>query len=259
MKKFLFCVLALVVAVAASGCVRMHSVTDIAADGSGTATLEFSLSESVAAALQEMEELDPGAGSGGDMEMPSLSEIKKERIEQAIEPYDVKLTSFSHDTAEGRESIKMAFAFKDLKGLSAAMGAAMGEQPEDGLGIYEAGDGNYVLKKASYDFSDFPEFDDEEDAAEDEAEEPAEQTPEQMQKQMEIMGKLMGAMSELDVSLKITVPGEIVETNAPQQEGRTSIWTINSSNMMTAGPDMEPHIVFSGKGLKIKSALKETE
>ena len=78
-----------------------------------------------------------------------------------------------------------------------------------------------------------------------------------MQKQMQVMGTLMGAMAELDVSLKITVPGDIIESNAPVQEGRTSIWAINSSNMMTAGQDMEPVITFSGKGLKIKNALKQ--
>ena len=48
--------------------------------------------------------------------------------------------------------------------------------------------------------------------------------PEQMQKQMELMGKLMASISELDVSMKITVPGEIVESNAPTVEGNTSIW-----------------------------------
>ena len=76
--------------------------------------------------------------------------------------------------------------------------------------------------------------------------------PAQMQKQMEIMGKLMGAMAELDVSFKITVPGEIVSTNAPLTEGKTSVWSINSGNMMTMDQDMEPEIVFSGKGLKLK-------
>jgi len=56
----------------------------------------------------------------------------------------------------------------------------------------------------------------------------------------------------MDVRLEITVPGDIVSSNAPQTEGRTSIWSINSSNMMTAGQNTEPEIVFSGKGLKIK-------
>ena len=62
----------------------------------------------------------------------------------------------------------------------------------------------------------------------------------------------MGDDAELDVSMKITVPGDIVTTNAPAQEGRTSIWTVNGDNMMTAGQDMNPVITFSGKGLDIK-------
>jgi hypothetical protein len=168
------------------------------------------------------------------------------------------MTDFAHTSTDGRESIRLAFAFKDLKGLSAAMAATVGQDPEEGMGIYETGDGNYVLKQAVYDFSDMPLPEDE--AEENEAAEtttPAEQTPEQMQRQMELVGKMMASMSELDISIRITVPGDIIETNAPQQEGRTSIWTVNSSNMMSADQDMEPVITFVGKGLKIKNALKQ--
>ncbi len=60
-------------------------------------------------------------------------------------------------------------------------------------------------------------------------------------------------MGELDISMKMTVPGDIIESNAPTVEGRTSIWNIDSSNMMSGNTDMEPNIVFSGKGLKIKA------
>ena len=70
---------------------------------------------------------------------------------------------------------------------------------------------------------------------------------------MEIYGKLMGAVAELDVRMTITVPGEIIESNAPTVEGNTSIWAINASNMMEQqDQDMEPVITFSSKGLKIK-------
>lgn len=255
MKRMLLCLLTAALVANLAGCFRAHSTTDIKADGSGTATLEFSLSQTVAKAITDMQTLNPEAG--GDMEMPSIGNIKRDKIEKAIKPYDVKLTSFESKTADGRESVSMAFAFADLKGLSAAMAAAMDQSPEEGMGIYETGDGNYVLKSATYDFSDYPVTEDEQPADEVQTEEPAAQTPEMMQKQMEVMGVLMGAMAELDVSLKITVPGDIIESNAPTQEGHTSIWTINSSNMMTAGPDMEPVITFSGKGLKIKNALKE--
>lgn len=258
MKRTMSCILVLALAVGAAGCVQMHSETTINDDGSGTATLAIGISQSMLEAIKEMQELDPDAS--GDMEMPAFDEIQRDRIEKAIKPYDVKLTEFEKSDADGRESIRLAFAFKDLKGLSAVMAATLGEDPEDGMGIYETGDGNYVLKQARYDFSDMPLPEQEEEAeapASEEADPAAEQTPEQMQRQMELVGKMMASMSELDISVRITVPGDIIETNAPQQEGRTSIWTINSSNMMTAGEDMDPVITFSGKGVKIKNALKE--
>ena len=257
MKRMLLAILIVVLAAGLSGCVRMYSTTDIKDDGSGTATIEIGMTRSVADAIQELQEIDPNAG--GDQKMPSLSDINKAEIEKNLKPYNVKLTSFEKSDADSTESIKMTFAFQDLKGLSAAMGAATGETPEEGLGIYAAPDGNYVLKQATYDFSDFPLQKDEEAEAAKEPEEQPQPTPEQMQKQMAIMGKLMGALSELDVRMEITVPGDIVSTNAPEQKGRTSIWTINQSNMMTAGQDMSPVITFSGKGLHLKHVLQDSE
>lgn len=255
MKKLLLCLLTAVLVAGLSGCVRMHSATEIKDDGSGTATLDLSLSQATADAIKEMQAIDPSAS--GDMEMPDFTDLDRKNIDKVAKQYDVKVTEFENSSADGRLSVRMAFAFKDLKGLSAVMAAAMGEDPEDGMGIYATGDGNYVLKQATYEFPDYPELEDDADEEEAAPAAPTEPSPEQMQKQMEIMGKLMGAMAELDVNLQITVPGDIIETNAPVQDGRTSIWTINSSNMMTAGSDMEPVITFSGKGLKIKGALTE--
>ncbi|MBE0567063.1 MAG: hypothetical protein IH621_13970 [Krumholzibacteria bacterium] len=253
MKKMLLCLLTAVLAAGLAGCVRMHSVTELKDDGSGTATLELGLSQSVADAIKEMQEIDPN--SAGEMQMPDFADLDRKNIDTVAKQYNVKVTEFAKDTADGRMSLRMAFAFQDLKGLSAVMAAALGEDPEDGMGIYATADGNYVLKQAAYEYPDYPELDEKaEAAAPAEATEP---TPEQMQKQMELMGKLMGAMAELDINLRITVPGDIIATNAPVQEGRTSIWTINSANMMTAGSDMDPVITFSGKGLKIKNALTE--
>ena len=63
-------------------------------------------------------------------------------------------------------------------------------------------------------------------------------------------------MSDLDILMKITVPGDVIESNAPQVDGRTSIWKIDSSNMMEQQGELEPVITFSGKGVKIKAPLK---
>ena len=78
----------------------------------------------------------------------------------------------------------------------------------------------------------------EEEEPEDVSEEPAEMDPEMMGKQMELMGKLMSSLSELEVVMQITVPGDIVSSNAPIVEGRTSTWRIDQTNMMTAGTSM---------------------
>ncbi|MEZ4386268.1 MAG: hypothetical protein R3D98_01570 [Candidatus Krumholzibacteriia bacterium] len=230
-----------------AGCVQFHSETTIDKNGGGTAVITMSMSKAVSDAVKQMQSMDPQGSPGG--EMPSFEDIDRAELEKRVKEFGVKVTKFEKGEVDGRETMSIAYEFKDMKGLSAAMGAVMsgGDSDQNGLGIFDAGDGNLVLRSASYDLPDWS-ADEEADA---ETESPS-ANPEDMGKQMELMGTLMGALSELDVTMKITVPGDIVSTSAPQHEGRTSIWTINSSNMMTAGQDMEPEIVFSGKGLNIK-------
>jgi hypothetical protein len=250
LRPVMVAVLALAASAMLAGCVQLHSEAEINKKGGGTATITVSMSAAVAEAVKEMQELDLEGGPGGDM--PSFSDIERDVIESRVKDFGVKITKFDRGTVDGRETLTIAYEFEDMRGMSAAMQAVMGDSDsgENGLGIFDAGDGNLVLRTTSYDFPDWST--EEEEAEEAESESPAEMDPEKMQKQMEIMGKMMGAIAELDISMKITVPGEIVETNAPTQEGRTSIWTIDSSNMMSADQDMEPNIVFKGKGLDIK-------
>jgi len=247
-RRLALLALAALATLALSGCVQMHSETTIDKDGGGTATISMSMSKAVSDALTKMQEMDSEDGPGGDM--PAFDDLDRETLEKRVKDYGVKITRFEKGEKDGREIIDIAYAFKDMKGLSAAMGAFMsGDDEEDnGLGIFDAGGGNLVLRPASYDFPDW----DAEDEAEDEALDADDLNPQDMQQQMALMGTLMGAISELDISMKITVPGDIVSTNAPGQEGRTSIWSINASNMMTMDQDMAPEIVFSGKGVKIK-------
>ena len=69
---------------------------------------------------------------------------------------------------------------------------------------------------------------------------------------MALMGKLMAHANELSASMRITFPSDVVEHNAHRLEGRTCIWEINSENMMS-NQGMEPHVVFKGGGVKIKT------
>ncbi len=235
---------------ALGGCIQMHSATVINKDGSGTASLKLSLTQSVADALKEMKDLDMDSGQ----EMPDFSDINQADLKKAGKKHGVKITKFSRTDTDGRQGIDIQMAFKDLEGLSFVLNKVMGDGDKNGgIGIFDAGDGNLVLRSTEYDFP----AEEEDMAAADEADEDSgmdvsDMDPAKMQKSMALMGTLMGAISELDIRMEFTVPGDIVSSNAPTTEGRTAIWTINSDNMMSAGQDMEPEIVFSGKGLKIK-------
>jgi hypothetical protein len=246
-RRLAMLALAALATLAFPGCVQMRSETIIDQSGGGTASITISMSQAVSDALEQMQEMDTEGGPGGDM--PAFDDLDRATIEKRVTEFGVKLTRFEKGERDGRETLDIAYEFKDPKGLSAAMGAFLSgsESEENGLGIFDAGDGNLVLRPASYDFPDW----DAEDTTTDEATDPTNVDPQQMQKQMALMGTLMSAIAELDVSMKITVPGDIVSTNAPAQEGRTSIWAVNASNMMSMDQNVEPEIVFSGKGLRI--------
>ena len=270
MKKSFLLAACLAAALGLTGCVQLKSDTVIENDGSGTASVSFSLSPSMIGVLEEMQALDMDQNQ--DMDLPSFEDINREDLEKAAQGHGVEITKFEKTMTNEREQLDIVLAFKDLEGLSYVMGDLMGGETGNGMGIYETADGNLVLKKTQYDFpaeADDEDIEDDMDEMaqlEEEDEYAAEEegagdeeamTPEKAQKQMELMGKLMGSLSELDVKFTITVPGAIIESNAPTVEGNTSIWSMNSSNMMSMqGQTMDPVIKFSGKGLKIK-ALKE--
>ncbi len=249
MKNVLKIIAMVAVVAMMSGCVQMHMDTEIKKDGSGVMDMTLSLSKVLTDAVEEMgtEGMDDDIGN-----ITELLDIDKKELEKAVKGHDVKVKKYKRSVVDGRETLNVAFEFKNLEGLSFAMSEVMGEG-DGGMAIIDLGDGQYALRPYEY---NWPVS--EEEVAEEAEEEmdSDDMDPEAMQKQMELMGKLMGAMGELEVSMKITVPGDIIESNAPVVEDRTSIWTINSSNMMTAGGDMEPNIIFSSKGLKLK-AIKE--
>ena len=251
MKNLLKIFVLLAMAALMSGCVQMHMDTEIKKDGSGTMDMTLSLSKVLTDAVEEMgsEGMDDDIG-----EITELLDIEENELKKAIKDHDVKLKKYKRSEVEGRQTLNVVFEFKDLEGLSYAMSEVMGEG-DGGMAVVDIGNGQYALRPYEY---NWPEKAEEEEDIEDADESMSgdDMDPEAMQKQMELMGKLMGAMGELDISMKITVPGDIIESNAPVVEGRTSIWSINSSNMMTAGGDMEPNIIFNSKGLKLK-AIKE--
>jgi hypothetical protein len=228
-----------------SGCMQMHMDSTIEKDGSGSMSMTMSLSKVLTESLDDLKTMDMGEDMGG---MDMMMEMDKDELQKQVKEYGVKVKTFEKSLVDGRQTVNVSMEFKDLEGLSYAM-HALTQDDGGGLGFTDNGDGTFTLEPHEYAWPAVEEEAEEEE----EAQGMPEMDPEAMGKQMEVMGKLMSSISELDISMKITVPGDIVESNAPTVEGRTSIWTINGSNMMTAGSNMEPHITFQGKGLKLKA------
>ncbi len=228
-----------------AGCVTFHSSMVIEADGSGTCTLNYSVSESVKEALAEAGSL---GGEGEDL--PSIEDFDRSEMEKRAKDNGVTITSFEHKTVDGRETLVIAMKFKDVTGLSRVMNVGGGDGGV--LAILRNADGDYVLTSIPD-----PNPPAEEAEETDEADEtPA--TPEDPAKAMEVMGKLMQSINELDVRMEITVPGDVLSSSAPTVEGRTSVWAINAANMMEAqNMAMEPEITFSKQGVKIDAPTRQ--
>ncbi|MEN8007748.1 MAG: hypothetical protein ABFS42_12080 [Candidatus Krumholzibacteriota bacterium] len=263
MKKLAILAIVALTALSLTGCVKMHTDTIIDKDGSGTASLTMSMSPTGAEIMEEMKELDMDEEQGMDMDMSMFDDIDKDDFTKAAEDHGVTVKKFDKGLVDGREQLDILLEFEDLKGLSYVLGSSMGAETGGGFGIFEAPDGNFILKSTRYDFppEEIEEMEEIETAPGTDGGESSETSgmteEEKAQKQMALMGKLMGAMAELDIRFAITVPGEVIESNAPTVEGNTSIWEINASNMMSQqGNQAEPVITFSSKGLDIKP-LKE--
>jgi hypothetical protein len=244
MKKLMVLGIAVLVA-ALTGCIQIKMATDIAKDGSGTYTMTYSVSQEVEQTLNEMRALGGDAAKEMD-DAPDFANFDRGAFTDKIGKHGVKLVAYTNDVKDGRRTVEMKLSYPDLESLSEALTGSMGSG-SGGMKITKNEAGDYVL--ASY-----------ETPKSEEAKPDEEMSPEDMNasmqnaaKSMELMGRLMAHMSELTMAIAITLPGDVVESNAHRVEGRTCHWEINANNMMQA-QGLEPHVVFSGKGLNIKTA-----
>lgn len=221
---------------AAPGCVQFRADVTVDGKGGGTARVTMSVDPEVLAARTELDKL------GGDvmgLALPDYATITRPYLEKRGAGHGVTVTAFSKGSSGGRQTLDCTLAFADLKGVSWALNDVAGALGGAGLAIAKADGGNLVLRSRQYGFPA---------PAKKAAPTP---TADSSRRQAELATTLIGAIGELDVSLNVTVPGDIVRSNAPQVAGRTSTWTINAGNMMNQ-QDVNPEIVFSGAGLSIK-------
>lgn len=233
-----------------TGCVQIKTETVIDEDGGGTITMDYTVSADVEEAFKELQTLDGGMDEDmGDVPVFDDS-FDKAELEAKLKENGARLVAYENNMVDGQRKVHMEIAFKDPAGLEAGMGGVM--SAGGSVGLFKTQDGNYVLRGVPT-----PETEeDEADAAEEmPAEEDMAKAMENAQKSMAVMGKLMAHMNEMVMEIRVTLPGDVISHNAMTLEGRTCVWRIDSSNMMSAQGMDEPEIVFSGEGLNIDAPV----
>ncbi len=232
-------------AVAGSGCVHMHMDTVIDADGGGTCTVTYAIGRDVADAVAALNEL--GAGPTTER-LPSLDGLSREAVARICATHGVTLVDHRYLGDAAGERLALSLSFADVADLSAVLDELGDDGGSDIMRIDRNADGSYTLRAAPAPPGGAGAPDNSTDrrppATVDELE--------RMQRSMPHLGVLMAHLDELDVLMTITVPGDVISSNAMEVEGRTSIWNVNAANVGHADAGgMDPVITFSGDGVSI--------
>ncbi|MBK8167153.1 MAG: hypothetical protein IPK64_14530 [bacterium] len=236
MRRPHLALLLLIALLGSTGCVQLRLDLDLDAKGGGTARIVMAADPQVLSARAELDRL---GGQALGPALPAFDVITRPYLQKRGAGHGVALVTFNKGSADGRSTLDCTLRFTDLKGVSWMLNDVAAALGGAGLG-YARGEGDHlVLRSKQYGFP----------AAAAPPAPPA--TGESARRQAELATTLIGAIGELDVSLNVTVPGDVVRSNAPQVAGRTSTWIINAGNLMSQ-QDVNPEIVFSGAGLAIK-------
>lgn len=236
--------------IAAPGCMKIHIDTVITADGSGTAAIELAMNREVADAVARLGELDSHGDRAGGQDLPAIGELGGERLAAACRAAGVTLAShdFADDEAGVRLDVTLAFLrISDLSHALSALGSDAVARGGEELRIIRTEGGDYLLANMATAGADAgsPQSD---PASAADLNRPAD--PEFLVN----FKVLLDHVDELDIRRTITVPGEVISSNAREVEGRTSIWVVNAANMLEEqDTGLDPRITFASEGLSIEA------
>ena len=220
-------------------------------DGSGQVTLHYAMTEAI---IQQMKAMQAMASQMGDqmggevkqegsnsMDALSFDEAKITDEFKALKKEGFKLTRMKSYTKEGWQHMDVAFTFKDISRLK-----QVSFFKDSDMSIVRNDRGNYVISTQKTDKE--PE---ETSGVETPAME-GEQAPAEGMEGMEQM--MMPMFQGFAVSITFETPTEIVETNAPEKEGKKAVWSFSMDKDPKAMEKMENpdlYIEFKGKGVKL--------
>ena len=228
------------IALLSNGCMKVHIDTVIVADGSGTAAVSFGMNRQVADAVARLGDLDDGGGD--EQDLAALTDLDRDELAAACAEAGVRVVSHAFTDDITGVTFELELSFDRVADLSHALSTLSSDavaRPGEELRIIHTEADEYLLANAAIEGAEIPE-----PAAD--ANRPS--SPEFLMNFM----VLLDHVDELDIRRTITVPGEVISSNAREVEGRTSIWVINAANMLEEDDSgLDPHIVFAAEGVEI--------
>ncbi len=230
-----------------AGCIKMEQTLIIQQDGSGSLEAVYALSEDsvnqVKAALKIQKQIaairgEAGASGGQDDGYAGLflnpSETLLRRELKKYEKNGITIDKLKVESREAWRHVHIKLLFKSLDAASKA-----DFFQEYGFSLSRNTDANYTFFRPS----------------EDRDEEKASPISD-----AEMLQRLSPLLSDFDVTLKVTVPGRILKTNAHKKSLYTAVWSFafdKDPNALSALQKQQFSIQFEGKGLNLPTVSQK--
>lgn len=237
--KFKFRWLAvLVIALLASGCVKVEQTLTLDKDGSGTLDMRYGMSEQTIAQLEAMEQMAETMGQepGGDPAGETPFDFDEAQVREEFEanrPDGVELLSLNSETVDGWKYMNMQLAFDDMAALRETAFFSDGE-----LTLTKNAEGNYVLSQSTGAASAMPET----PIGEGEGAEAA------------MMQQMAGMFAGMRIVTNVVAPTAVLDSNASEVDGRRASWIFDvdeDPTVLAKLQQMDLRMVFDGKGVDI--------
>lgn len=231
-KPFAVAVCALLAA-----CIKMDEDLALRNDGSGSVSMTYAMSDQTIAQMKAMQKMaeEMAKSSGGTAQSESDLEFDEAKLKEKFKDYEqhgVFLEEVGSEERQGWRYMHVKARFEKLAGLTKT-----DLYNDRKLSLVKDSNGNYRLGFG---------YGEENQGAEEGPDNP------QMEQMMAAM------MAGFQVATSITVPGEVLETNAHQTEGKTVSWKFDIDEDPKAFSKMNketPYVVFAGEGLTLAEAL----
>lgn len=231
----------LALALSVSSCIKVDQTLTLEDDGSGTLDIRYGMSEQTISQLETMEQMGQAMGDnagtdlGMDTETPFDFDFDEEDVRERFESEPIKgveLVSTNAETIDGWRYMNLKVRFDSLAALAKT---DLFEDSE--ISLTRDAEGHYVLRQRSGDAEPMP--------SDDSAEDP-------MQTQM--MQQMAAMFAGMRIANRVSVPTEIIETNATEVEGRTASWVFDideDPTVLSKLEHLDMRVVFSSTGASI--------